>query len=527
MIAYGGEGDRVYGIGAGNIDQKDSSSIVAYGGAGDFATGIFVQNNITQNESSSIVAYGGSGTNAYGIHVYQRIEIENKLTIARAGEAASVYTSSGVTMNSSSILVPIVDLAKDASLASGLIATSNATITSGAKLAPLFENTYMIEVGDSLSDIPFFETSSAITDSFVQPSDTITFNSVASLTVNNRNYVLEVTRNKTPREAFEDDGADEIYVTFVDDLYTVVTTRKEKAKPGLIKLLDAIDNSFNVAGAINAIDALPTYVTQLLYWNDVMTRVLDSNQFSTSNKIGALTGDGYGLFIEGSYMFGDNESIPGVDFGIVLQRKEVSLLVQGQIAKGNTKDSSEGSLFGITSVLNYRFNLGDIFNPEIGFNISYVSNSIEDSTTQSAFRIGLDIANAFKVGNISVKPMLGINYTPIKYVIPEVDENKLVSLNGRAGVEIGYQLTWFSIRASGYVSMDLLNKSFEERINSGEGMFAVANYFTPRSRLSWGAGVDAQFTLIPGLFGIEASYSIHAHGDYISHAVKAGINMTF
>ena len=556
IIAHGGEDDFVYGVYVlGTLNQNDTSSIVAYGGKDDYTWGISVQGNLNQNDESSIISYGGEGDDswgtvinfyfvqshessamfyggkaerAYGIYAFD-LNINGKLTIARMGEAASVYAGDMLTMGATSTLVPIVDLTKDASLASGFIDSFKATIITGAEIKPLFENTYVIEKGVALSDMLFLESYYPIEGSYPTEIETITFKSEARKLTTEKTYVLDITRLKTPKEAFEDASADQIYIDFVDELYNLVTKLEGNTLQSLVKLLDAIDNSVDVLDAIEAIDTPPEHVAQLVCWNDSITRILDGNQVSLINKIGALTDDGHNLFINGSYTFGKDESILGVDFGFVLQRKEVSLLVQGQMAKGKVKGDTEGSMYGITSILNYRFNLMDMLNPEIGMSLSYIDNEISIGATQRAFRVGIDIANMFKVGNLSFKPTVGINYTPIKYILDDEDA-KLVSLNARLGMEIGYQTTRFKIEATGYASMNLLGhgQSLEERLNRGEGMFVVVNYFSEKDkRVSWGVGVDMQFMLTPDILGIETSYSIYGNGDYISHTLKAGVNMAF
>ena len=527
ITGYGGKGRLSRGIFSTSITQEDTSSIIAYGGEGLGAYGI-ISDIITQSSTSSITAYGGKGEDAYGIFVSE-LKIYGKLIIGRVGEAASVVSPAGVTpFYASSTLVPIVDLSKSASLASGIIQISVVEIDPNAKLVPLLVNTYEVETGDKLSDIPFLISSGTIDGSFIEPSDTITFSYVAYKS--GTTYMLEITREMTPKEAFKgsNENVKQVYVDFVDELYNMVLKSKENTSPSFLELLDAIDNSVDIASAINAINTTNEYVSQVKQWNDVMVGRLDGNNLSMNTKIGSLTDDGYGFSIDGSYMFGKNVSIPGIDLGFLMKMKNLSLLVQGQIALGSTKDDSKGTMYGVTSILNYKLNFGGLFNPEIGVIVSYMGNSVSDGTSQRAFRVGLDIANSFKLGSISLKPMLGISYTPITHIM-ESDDAKLTYLNGRIGVEAGYQTGKLSIKAAGYVSMNFSSEmSLEERIDNGEGILAVANYISLGiSKVSWGLGVDVKFMVIPGFLGIEASYGIHAHGDYMSHTVKAGVNMAF
>ena len=545
IIATGGNGNHVeYGIFTNSLTQN-GGTIIATGGISTDAYGFGCTSDIIQNKGT-IIANGGIGNNAYGV-ASGPLVIHDTLIISRKGIASSLDTAGTLDFHPNSTLIPIVDLSKDPSLASGLISGRNIiTIHSGATLSPQFSNTYVIKKEDLSLEIPFITTTraSSITEFDVKQGNSLTMSYSAEV-VNNTYYLL-VKRDLTPREAFEKGNAPKNHTNLVGDIYDFLTESADAKTHGLlIETLDRIDNSYTVKEAISSIyeSVSSSAYGEFINWNSVTRREFNNNFMSLNAKTESLPMEETKIWVDASVSFGkiagSNEQFTNAMLGYANKFGKLSVGAQlhasfGSVAGNNVLSSKQS--FGAMAMAKYTYEINSFLNPAAIVVIGYTYGNLENTAKQNSFDIGLHLSNRFYViDKLTIEPVIGANfilssfnefsynYDNASETIPKASYNYLI-LN--ANLNFSYEVTEFlSANLRGFFNYDVLKNDFNEDLAIGDA-YALTNALDANT-ISYGVGVDAIYALPSGAITLNLGYLLYMSENYSNHQVKLGINTTF
>ena len=187
--------------------NQTGGTINAYGGSGSAAIGLASSSPIVQT-AGTLLARGGQGASAYGVwSTYLPASGRNgsmdmgaEVRIERTGATASIHLAdAAMRFSSSSVLTPVVDLAKSEALASGLIESAGAsvvTIDSGATLRPFVRNASSLSGGGSFRT-DFIVSDNPIQGEFLADFSTLTLAATAEKAADGKSYALVFTRGES------------------------------------------------------------------------------------------------------------------------------------------------------------------------------------------------------------------------------------------------------------------------------------------------------------------------------------------
>ena len=579
IYALGGTGVRAYGL-AGNKVIFNGGKISARSGTGVEAIG-FIATTLTQNggvisayagdsdqsfalyvdlyeqNEGVLHAIGGTGELAVGVRVDGTMNIAGTLVIARQGESHSVwisktFNSGKITIESTATIIPIVDLSKPAELASGLIgADVGMEIKDGAIVAPKLENTYILsEVNDALVDVPFIKvglvnSKEKIVGELNNIEDTITMSyTLKKGGVDDKEYLLDIVRTKTPGEALVDGGVGTKYVDLISNVYDVVVDSSVGGDSPywlLIKLIDAIDNSFDVDAAMDVIDSIANTneLNSALNLNDMIIRKFNTDRIGLLGKVDSISNGDQKTWANITYDYNQKgASLVGVSLGYASKSGNIAFAVEARYIDGVIFDrgvKNDGSALSVLATVEYFLAGGKVWNPSGGITIGYDESTIPGVFESKSLIVGVDVSNKFQINDIiTIEPTLGLTYIPVMIdgVISEdfwVYGINFSSLEINSRIHVDFKLSDVAtIGVRAFANYDISGKkSFEENLAQGEGQALIKALLEDSLRLSWGVGVDVEFNVPITGVNIDVSCLVYMQNGGVNYSVKSGIGITF
>ena len=556
-------GGTIIGIGNGNgsygiyvessVGSNDDGVIIQNGGTirgiGGITGGSGIGANIITQNAGIIEAIGGTGGSAYnaiGIRA-NNFDVSGVLYISREAAISSIVVINNLNFKSGATLIPVVDLSKNPTIASGLITVRNIFIVNtNATLKPQFINTYMLKENDTLENVPFISSDNNINtgNKFKEEGNTITLSYVTSIM--NKEYYLSITREMTPREAFEKGNAKTKLTNLVGDIYDFITeTDDVKNHSLLIDMLDKIDGSATVEEAVNSIYRTinSSVYNELINWNSVTRREFNNNFIGLNAKLEDVMTSENKIWADASISFGKNtigsENFTNATLGYANKFGKLSVGAQLSASTGNITGNSVLSSrlsFGAIVMAKYIYGINKFLNPGASVVVGFNYSSLENTTKQNSIDVGLHLSNKFNITDkITIEPIIGANYILNSFnefsydydnasqSIPKTTYNYLI-LN--ANLNVSYKVTEsISANFRGFFNYDILKNVFAEDLAIGSE-YAITNALDANT-MSYGAGVDAQYVLPSGGASINLGYLLYISENYTNHQFKLGINTTF
>ena len=551
-IQGNGNGNGTHGIMVANDTDPTGGNLVQNGGTiigiGGINGGVgIIANTITQ-KSGTIKAIGGSSgsaSNSIGIKV-NNFTVTDVLYISRESVIDSIIVAY-LNFNSGATLIPIIDLSKNPTIASGLITVSyNFVVNTNATLKPQFINTFMLKENETLENVLFISSGVNIGsgNKFKEEGNTITMSYVTS--INNTNYYLSITREMTPREAFEKGNASSKHTNLVGDIYDFITETDDiKSHSLLIDMLDRIDGSASVEEAVSSIyDVIDSSVyNDIISWNSVARREFNNNFVGLNSKLEGLTTSENKVWADAAISFGKNsnssENFTNATLGYANKFGNLSAGAQLHASTGNVAANSILSSkvsFGAIAMAKYIYGINNFLNPGASVVVGFNYSNLEHTTKQKSIDVGLHISNKLNITDkITIEPIIGANYILNSFdefsydydnasqLVPKTTYNYLI-LN--ANINVSYKVTdSISANFRGFFNYDILKNNFDEDLAIGSE-YAITNALDANT-MSYGASIDAQYILPSGAATINLGYLLYISENYINHQIKLGINTTF